>query len=71
MMYIALLKTYDNQIAIEHESLGSALQSLHRLMEKNRGNIKEALVLEETEYLDDQCPDFNSCKIIAIMGTVK
>lgn len=63
-MYIAMLKTTDNQIAIERDTLGEALNTLHNLME-GRTNVKEALVLEETEYLDDQCPDFSSCKVVA------
>lgn len=63
-MFIAMLKTTDNQIAIERDTLGQALNTLYNLMD-GRDNVKEALVLEEVEYLDDQYPDFNSCKVIA------
>jgi hypothetical protein len=70
-MYIALLKTRDNQFAIEQDTLGQALNTLRRLMEGREGTIKEALVLEETEYLDDQCPDFSSCKVVASLGIIK
>jgi len=70
-MYIALLRTYNNQLAIEVESLGKALHTLNNLMERHKGNVREALILEEEEYLDDQCPDFDSCKVIVSMGIIK
>lgn len=70
-MYIALLRTYNNQVAIEVESLGKAVHTLNNLMNHHKGNVKEALILEEEDYLDDQCPDFNSCRVVASMGTIK
>ena len=65
-----MLKTTDNQIAVERDTLGQALNTLHNLME-GRDNVKEALVLEEVEYLDDQYPDFNSCKVVASLRTFR
>jgi hypothetical protein len=69
-MYIAMLKTTDNQIAVERDTLGQALNTLNNLME-GRENVREALVLEETEYLDDQYPDFSSCKVVASLRVIK
>jgi hypothetical protein len=69
-MYIAMLKTTDNKIVIEQDSLGQALNTLHRLME-DRNNVTEALVLEETEYLDDQYPDFSTCRLVASLRVIK
>jgi len=69
-MFIAMLKTTGNQIAVERDTLGQALNTLHNLME-DRNDVKEALVLEETEYLDDQYPDFSSCKVVASLRVIK
>lgn len=61
----------NNRIAIEMETLGKALNLLNDMMDKHKGNVCEALVLEEEEYLDDQCPDFDSCKVVASMSVIK
>lgn len=69
-MFIALLKTNSNQIAIEISDFSQALGALHRMMDKVEG-IKKALILETDEYLDDQCPDFDSYKVVVSMGILK
>jgi hypothetical protein len=69
-MFIALLKTKHNQVAIEIDDFGEAINTLHNLMER-ADDIKKAQILETDEYLDDQCPDFNSCRVIVSMGTLK
>lgn len=69
-MYIAMLKTTDNQIAIQCDTLSKAINTLNNLMEGKK-NIKEALVLEETKYLNDQLPDFDSCRLVASLSIIK
>lgn len=71
-MFIGLLKTRDNQIARETETFAEAWDFIYRLGEGRRDIIK-AVVLEETEenYLDDQCPDFDSLKEVAAMRLVR
>jgi hypothetical protein len=70
-MFIALLKTVDNQIAVETDTLSKALGILQSFIDKGDKKITEACVLEEIEELDDQCPDFSSCKLIATLRTMK
>jgi len=69
-MFIALLKTDSNQIAIEVDDFGQAVDTLHNMME-NVNNIKKAQILETNIDLDDQCPDFDSCKLVISMGTLR
>jgi hypothetical protein len=71
-MFISLLKVKGNQIAIEHDSFEGACQSLNRMIDdRPPGDVLEALVLEETEYLDDQYPDFDSCKMVASLRILR
>jgi hypothetical protein len=71
-MFIGLLKTKDNQVAREHDTFEDALSSLNRRIDEHPpGSIKEALILEETEYLDDQFPDFDSCRLVASLRTCR
>lgn len=71
-MFIGLLKLKNNQIAIEHPTIEDAITSLNRQIDSYPpGEIKEALVLAEDEYLDDQCPDFNSCRVVASLRTMR
>lgn len=70
-MFVALLKTIDNQIAIETDTLSKALGILQSFIDKGDHKITEACVLEEVDELDDQCPDFSSCKLVATLRTVR
>lgn len=70
-MYIAMLKTFNNRIAVEMESLGKAINILNSMMETHKDEMMEALILEEEEYLDNQFPDFDSCKVIASMRIIR
>ena len=71
-MFIGLLKTRDNQIAREVDTFAEAWNFLWRMGE-GRSDVVRAVVLEETEenYLDDQCPDFDSLKEVAAMRLVR
>ncbi len=71
-MYISLFKTRDNQIVREHDTMEEALNVLNkRIDEWPPGSILRADVLEETEYLDDQFPDFDSCRLVASLRTFR
>jgi hypothetical protein len=70
-MFIGLLKTKTNQIAIEHDTFESALQSLNRQIDTSTETVTDALILEETEYLDDQMPDFDSCRLVASLKVMR
>ena len=72
-MFIGLLRTKNNKVCIEHFTFEEALQSLNRRIDdRPPGSIVEALILDdEGEDLDDQCPDFNSCKVVASLRTLR
>lgn len=71
-MFIGLIKTRDNRIAREVDTFAEAWKFLHQIGGV-RNDIVKAVVLEETEdnYLDDQCPDFDSLKEVAAMRLVR
>lgn len=68
MLYIGLLKTKSNSIYREFDTFEETWGWLNSYRSPN---IVEGLVLEETEYLDDQMPDFGSCKVIASMRSLQ
>lgn len=72
-MFIGLLRTKNNKIAIEHFTFEEALHSLNRQIEERPpGDIVEALILDdEGDDLDDQCPDFESCKVVASLRVLR
>jgi len=70
-MYIGLIKTFDNQIARELDTFGEALDFVNRIAE-GRTDLEEILILDdEGEMLDDQCPDFRACKVVASLRTIR
>lgn len=73
MLYISLLKTKTNQVAREHDTFEEAWTFLNELADKVKFDIVEGLILEESDdnYLDDQMPYFNSCKVIASIRTIR
>lgn len=72
-MFIGVLRTKNNKIAIEHFTFEEALHSLNRRINDHPpGSITEALILDdEGDDLDDQCPDFSSCKVVASLRTLR
>lgn len=72
-MFIGLLKTKNNKIAIEHFTFEEALQSLNRQIDEYPpGTITEALILDDSgKDLDDQMPDFGSCKVVASLKVMR
>ena len=72
-MFIGVLKTKNNKIAIEHFTFEEALQSLNRRIDdRPPGHVVEAVILDdEGEDLDDQCPDFSSCKMVASLRVLR
>lgn len=72
-MFIGLLKTKNNKIAIEHSTFEEALRSLNRRIDESPpGHIVEALILDdEGDELDDQMPDFESCKVVASLKVMR
>lgn len=70
-MYIGLLKTSDNQIAVEFITIDDAFHFLNNMIEKYKESVKQAVILEELTYLDDQRPDFSSCKEIISLRTIR
>lgn len=72
-MFIGLLKTKNNKVAIEHFTFEEALHSLSRRVDEcSPGSVIEALILDdEGEDLDDQMPDFESCKVVASLRILR
>lgn len=72
-MFIGLLRTKKNKVCIEHFTFDEALHSLNRQIDSHPpGSVTEALILDdEGEDLDDQCPDFESCKVVASLRTLR
>lgn len=68
MLYIGLIKTKSNSV---YREFGTFEETWAWLNNTNEPNTIEALVLEETHYLDDQFPDFDSCRVIASVRSVQ
>lgn len=71
MLYLSLLKTRTNKIVREHDTFGEAWTFLNDMANRAGNNVVEGFVLLEEGYLDDQMPDFDNCKVVASIRTVR
>lgn len=71
MLYLSLLRTKTNKIVREHDTFNEAWNFLNDMANSSGNNVVEGLVLLEEDYLDNQMPDFDSCKVIASMRIVR
>jgi hypothetical protein len=70
-MFISRLKTIDSTISVEHYTFSETIKSLSQRVYSSLSTVLEAIILEETSWLDDQFPDFSTCKLVASLRTIK